>query len=269
MRINSLSKNGNLVQIRMTLNFRKQGNTGEPLIILHGLFGSLDNWQSIAKELSANYIVYSLDQRNHGKSFHSNDINYEILAQDLADFMEEQHIPKANILGHSMGGKVAMKFALTHPEKVIKLLVADIGPIPYEGDHLLIFKAMMEMPLSEITSRQEAETFLEGRISSFVLRQFILKNLGRNGQNFEWKPNVNALFEHYHELMNFDTASKKFLGTTLFIRGGNSDYINIADFNFYQSIFPSAELITISDAGHWLHAEQPEKFIQVVKTFIG
>jgi esterase len=252
----------------MDLNYKKLGNKRQHLIILHGLFGSLDNWQSIARQLSQDFSVWIIDQRNHGRSPHSDEMNYLALAQDLEAFMQSNHLDSAHILGHSMGGKVAMTFALMYPGMVEHLIIADIGPIQYEGDHLPLFKAMMSLPISDIKDRQEAERFLEKSIRSQAVLQFLLKNLGRNQDGFHWKPNLKVLYEKYRELMGFDSFGKTNGGPVSFIRGQNSDYINPADFSYYQSIFPFAQLYQIPNAGHWLHAEQPELFIDLVKSIL-
>jgi esterase len=252
----------------MELNYKKFGEQGAHLIILHGLFGSLDNWQSIARQLSEDYQVWVLDQRNHGRSPHSQEMNYLVLADDLLAFMAAHQIPKAHVLGHSMGGKAAMTFALLYPGKVDHLVVADIGPVPYEGDHLPLFEAMLEMPLDQLKDRQEAEDFLKGRIHSAAVRQFLLKNLARDARGFSWKPNLKVLYNSYQELMSFDSFGKMNGGPVSFLKGAKSDYINPADFSFYQSIFPFAVMYNIPEAGHWLHADQPEPFLEITKAVL-
>jgi esterase len=252
----------------MELNYKKFGEQGAHLIILHGLFGSLDNWQTIARQLSEEYQVWVLDQRNHGRSPHSEEMNYLVLADDLLAFMEAHQIVKAHVLGHSMGGKVAMTFALMYPGKVDHLVVADIGPIPYEGDHLPLFEAMLAMPLEQLNDRQEAEDFLKSRIPSPSVRQFLLKNLARDASGFSWRPNLKVLYQQYRLLMGFDTFGKMNGGPVSFLRGAKSDYINPADLSFYQSIFPFALLFNIPDAGHWLHAEQPGLFLEITRAVL-
>ena len=245
----------------MELNYKLYGDKGRDVIILHGLFGSLDNWQTLAKELSAEYKVWVIDQRNHGRSPHTNDTSYPLMAADLRLFMEANLIDKASIIGHSMGGKVAMTYALLHPEKVDILIVADIGPVVYKGDHLPLFDAMMQMPLQDMADRNEADAYLSKTIASHAVRQFLLKNLGRDNKGFYWKPNLRVLYEQYGHLMGFDSMGRQFTGPTYFFKGGKSAYINPAHLDYYKSIFPQAQLILIEDAGHWLHAEQPERFL--------
>lgn len=252
----------------MELYFKKFGEKGTDVILLHGLLGSSDNLQSAAKSLSEEHNVWLPDQRNHGRSPHNQEINYNVLATDLMQFMDEHHIEKAHIFGHSMGGKVAMTFGLQHPERVLSLLIGDIAPMPYEGDHALIFKAMLSIPLAEMTTREMAYDYLKTTIHSEVIRQFILKNLARNERGFYWRPAVQVLWENYRQLMDFSPSGKVFQGPAAFIRGGLSDYISPQDFPYYETIFPLAELITLPNTGHWIHADRPELFLKSVKEFI-
>jgi pimeloyl-ACP methyl ester carboxylesterase len=252
----------------LELNFKLYGDRGKDVIILHGLLGSLDNWQTIARELSGQYKVWVIDQRNHGRSPHTDDISYRLMAEDVLQFMTVHQIDSASIIGHSMGGKVAMTFALLFPEKVDHLIVADIGPVVYKGDHLPLFEAMMRMPLEQITDRHEADAFLSKTISSYAVRQFLLKNLGRDKNGFFWKPHLRLLYEKYDCLMGFDSMGRQFFGPTCFLKGSKSDYIHPDHLNYYKSIFPNSEIKVIENAGHWLHAEQPERFLEVVKQFL-
>jgi pimeloyl-ACP methyl ester carboxylesterase len=252
----------------LELNYKQYGDQGKDIIILHGLFGSLDNWQTIAKSMSEKFKVWTIDQRNHGRSPHTGDISYRLMADDVLQFMEEHQIRKASIIGHSMGGKVAMTFALLYPERVDKLIVADIGPVVYQGDHLPLFEAMLQLPLDQIAERSEADDFLTKTITSFAVRQFLLKNLGRDNNGFFWKPNLPLLYEQYAHLMGFDSMGKQFTGPVYFLKGSKSAYINPAHLDYYKSIFPQAEIKVIEDVGHWLHAEQPERFLEVVKEIL-
>ena len=164
----------------MQLNFKRLGESGSTIIILHGLLGSLDNWQTIAKQLAEKHRVYIVDQRNHGRSPHTDEMNYEVLANDMIEFCAQQQIPKATIIGHSMGGKAAMLLALLHPELIEKLFVVDIAPTFYDGGHESILFAMAEAPLKSTEKREEIDKFLQPRIHNFGVRQFIMKNLSRN-----------------------------------------------------------------------------------------
>ena len=182
----------------MQLNFKTFGQ-GFPLIILHGLFGSLDNWQTIAKKLADKLQVYIIDQRNHGKSPHSNEFNYELLSNDLLEFFEQQKIHKAHIIGHSMGGKTAMQFALEHSEKVEKLIVVDVAPVAYEDRHSNVFAALFAADVKSATTREEVENILRQKLDNDEATvQFLLKGLSRDelGKHFEWKFNVESLHKN-------------------------------------------------------------------------
>jgi pimeloyl-ACP methyl ester carboxylesterase len=253
----------------MNLNFKTIGS-GFPLIILHGLLGSLDNWQAIARKIGEHFQVFIIDQRNHGRSPHSKEFSYEILVNDLLGFMEQQDIAQANIIGHSMGGKVAMHLALEHPERVAKLIVADIAPVEYENRHSDVFKALFAVNLRTLTSRQQAEgtlrTFLgndEGTV------QFLMKGLYRDGDNrFQWRFDVQALYDAYDEISSGIRFSKPFEGDTLFIKGEKSDYINASNFSEIIDLFPNNQLVEIPNAGHWVHADEPVKFTDAVLKFL-
>jgi pimeloyl-ACP methyl ester carboxylesterase len=253
----------------MNLNFKTIGS-GFPLIILHGLLGSLDNWQAIARKLGEHFQVFIIDQRNHGRSPHSKEFSYEILMNDLLGFMQQQDIAQANIIGHSMGGKVAMHLALEHPERVAKLIVADIAPVEYENRHSDVFKALFAVNLRTLTSRQQAEgtlrTFLgndEGTV------QFLMKGLYRDDDNrFQWRFDVQALYDAYDEISSGIRFSKPFEGDTLFIKGEKSDYINASNFSEIIDLFPNNQLVEIPNAGHWVHADEPVKFTDAVLKFL-
>ena len=253
----------------MQLNYKILGQ-GEPLIILHGVFGMLDNWQSIAKVLEHRYTLYLIDQRNHGRSPHVDEHSYKAMAADLKQFMWQQGIPKSNIMGHSMGGKTAMQFALDYPEMVNKLIVVDIGVKNYNGGHDTIFEALQSVDVSLISNRQEAEIQLSNYIQDYGVKQFLLKNLTREPDgSYHWKFNLKALFDNYdaHILTNV-SSDFPFDGETLFIRGANSNYILDTDWPQIQQLFPLATLATINDAGHWVHADQPAQLIELVKAFL-
>ena len=178
----------------MELNYKQFGQ-GEPIIILHGLFGTLDNWQTIAKQLAEHYMVYIIDQRNHGKSPHSDDFSYEIMAEDLKEFMFRHHIYEATIIGHSMGGKVAMRFALDYPDMVSKLVVVDITPKRYKGEHETIFEAMFDLDLKNLIHRKEIDEQLKSRIPNDGVRLFLMKNLAREKTGgYRWKMNFQSKF---------------------------------------------------------------------------
>lgn len=253
----------------MQLNYKKLGDSGSPIIILHGLLGSLDNWQTIARQLSATHQVYIVDQRNHGRSPHTEEMNYEVLAQDIVEFCAQHQLTKVSLIGHSMGGKVAMLLALLHPELIDRLIVADIAPAFYDGGHETILFAMAEAPLKSAHRREEIDHFLQPRIHHFGVRQFILKNLSRDEKGqFEWKCNFEALILNYRVLMDFPVLDKQFIGTTYFIKGEQSNYINQDNWDACDRYFPNNKIIEIKDAGHWLHADNPALFIEKLNTLL-
>jgi pimeloyl-ACP methyl ester carboxylesterase len=253
----------------MNLNFIKSGS-GPTLIILHGLFGMLDNWKTIAKGLEMSFTVYLVDQRNHGKSPHTPEHSYQLMALDLKEFMQQQNISDAIIMGHSMGGKTAMQFALTYPEMVNRLIVVDMGIKRYESGHDHVFDAIHAVDLNKVHSRNDAEKMLIEFIPTAGTRQFILKNLTRNPNGtYQWKFNPEALTNNFEsEILASIKTKNAFNKPTLFIRGERSQYILNEDWDSIQKIFPNAELITITEAGHWAHADQPEKLLEAVTRFL-
>jgi esterase len=260
----------------MQLNFKKTGE-GFPLIILHGLLGSLDNWQGIAKKLAEEKVnamglaVYIIDQRNHGKSPHTSDFSYDLLSADLLEFFEHQQISKAHIMGHSMGGKTAMKFALEHPGKTDKLIVVDIAPAAYEDDPGEIFNALFAAKVSQANSREEVEKVLRSYLGDDkTLVGFLMKGLDRDAdaKHFEWKFNAQALWKNYPNIAAAIESPKPFTGKALFIKGEKSDYINASNYPGLIALFPNAQLVEIAGAGHWVHADKPAEFIKTVLRFL-
>ncbi len=250
------------------LNHKSIGQ-GPALIVLHGLFGSLDNWVSFARVLGQNYSVYLIDQRNHGKSPHMNAWDYPTMAEDLYDFMEQEGIRQAHILGHSMGGKVAMQFAAYYPEHLDRLIVADMAPIKYEPHHTEIIQALQGLDLSQFEDRQQADEALSQRIKEAGIRQFLLKSLARNrNQSFRWKFNLEVLGQKYEEVLEGVEVDPPFKGPSLFIYGEKSNYVVDQYRDLILSYFPSAEFQGIPGAGHWLHAEAPQEFLTIVKGFL-
>jgi esterase len=252
----------------MKLHHRDLGQ-GTPFVILHGLFGLLDNWQTLAKFWSQKYHVYLVDLRNHGRSPHSNDFNYELMGEDLAEFITEHQLQNPVIMGHSMGGKVAMNFALRYPEKVSKLIVVDIAPRAYPVHHQDIIDGLNAVDIASMTSRNEAELALAPYIPEAEVRLFLLKNLYRREDNsFGWRMNLAAIEACIEEVGRETTADSPFNKPTLFIKGEKSRYIQEKDIPAIQQLFPQVQLETIANAGHWVHAEAPEKFYQLVVDFI-
>ncbi|TVP50578.1 MAG: alpha/beta fold hydrolase [Mongoliibacter sp.] len=251
----------------MKLNFKKSGS-GEPLIILHGLFGSADNWFSITKELEDDFTIYLVDQRNHGDSPQSEDWNYKVMAEDLKELMEAEAISEAHLLGHSMGGKTAMTFAIHYPEKVKKLIVADIAPRYYPIHHETILEGLNAVPIDNLKSRKEADDALSEYINNPGIKQFLLKNLARTDGGFKWKVNLPVITEKIGNVGEEIKSEKAFENPTLFMGGENSDYIQDKDKEDIDRLFPNSHLIYIKNAGHWLHAEQPKAVVDTVRAFL-
>lgn len=253
----------------MQLNYKVFGE-GDPVIILHGMFGTLDNWQTIAKQLAKHFMVFIVDLRNHGRSPHSEEFSYSIMANDVMEFMESNWIYEAHIVGHSMGGKVAMQLAAENPDMVNKLTIVDIAPKAYVGNHQSIFEALFGLNLDTLTSRKEANSFLETKIESYGVRQFILKNLSINKQTqkYAWKMNLPVIHKAYKHILGKSELSAPYEKPTLFIKGSNSDYILEEELHNYQAFFPKATITTINGAGHWVHAEQPKDFLAVLIDFL-
>jgi esterase len=269
--------------MKMELHYRTMGK-GDPLIILHGMYGSSDNWYTVGKALSENFKVYLPDQRNHGRSPHHPDLSYPLLRDDLRDFLDQHDLWKVSIIGHSMGGKASIYFAAAFPHRIRKLVVVDVSPRSYKSllkpsnmilSHLNIVQSLISLNLAELNSRKAADKKLGETISNASVRQFLLKNLIRIKEgNFDWALNLKALQKGLPALM--DGIDQKALENglritgfpILFIRGGDSDYIQKEDEIFIRKLFPQAEIKTIPDAGHWVHAEQSEKFIQLTKEFL-
>ena len=251
----------------MELNYYSCG-AGKPFIILHGLLGSSDNWQTLSKRFAEHFRVFAVDLRNHGKSPHDALIDYLSMAADLDAFIGKHQLRNPILLGHSMGGKVAMQFAGTFPERLEKLIVADIAPKSYPDYHTQILDALGELDLGKFSSRSEIDSALAAKISEAPLRQFLLKNVTRDADGpFRWKINLPAIREHYPKITENVLIKHPFDRPTLFIRGEKSDYITDADEPAIRRSFPHAEIATIRGAGHWLHAEKPDEFFRLTMDF--
>ena len=251
----------------MELHFKKLG-TGKPLIILHGLFGSADNWFSISKELKDIFTLYLIDQRNHGDSPQSDEWNYQVMVEDLKEIMDNEGLDKAFLMGHSMGGKTAMNFALKYPEKVEKLIVADIAPRYYAVHHQRILEGLNSLDLEAIGSRKEADDQLAEYVPNLGERQFLLKSLGRGSDGFQWKINLAVITEKINEVGQALPDGKSYSGPTLFLAGSNSSYIQQSDLDDIDRFFPNNTVEFIADAGHWLHAEQPDAVVDEIRRFL-
>lgn len=252
------------------LNFKTQGQpTNSTIVIVHGLFGSLDNWQSLAKKWSESYYVLSVDVRNHGKSFHSDNMEFEALAKDLFILIQKEGIGKIHLLGHSMGGKIAMEFAIHYPEYLASLIVVDVAPYAYTPHHSDVFEMIKTTDLSKFTSRQEIETEIKKYLHQEDVVQFMMKNIRRNGENllFEWKFNAKVLDRDYLSLIQY-IPHKGFNGPTLFIGGERSKYISKETSIHIFELYPEAKFEFVSNAGHWVHADNPTEFYNLVTQFI-
>ena len=252
----------------MRLHFQTYGQ-GQPLVILHGLFGSLDNWLGVAPRLAEQFHVFVVDLRNHGQSPHSAEMSYPLMAEDVAKFFDAHSLAKAAVLGHSMGGKVAMQFALSYPERVEKLVVVDMAPRVYKPSHAAIFAALLALDLSLFQTRHQIEEALGPAIPNLVVRRFLLKNLGRDeaGKLF-WKINLRGIAENYPLLGEALSATKPFVKPALFLRGGKSNFITAADEPLIRQLFPRVEMQAIDGAAHWVHSDQPEEFTSRVLEFL-
>ena len=252
----------------MRLHFKTYGD-GKALIILHGLFGSLENWQTMSLRLGARFRVFAVDQRNHGGSPHSGVMSYPTMANDLDELMHSQGLASAHVLGHSMGGKTAMQFALSYPDRVERLVVVDIAPRVYSPRHETILNALLSFDLAAYQTRKQMEDALAPAIPEVGTRQFLLKNLTRapNG-GFRWRFGLRELRESYSRLSEAPTGDRPYEKPALFIRGESSDFLKEEDLGLIRQLFPRAELRTIPGAGHLAHVENPSVFLDTVTEFL-
>lgn len=250
----------------MQLHYHRSGQ-GRPLVVLHGLFGTWENLGASVRALAEHWDVIAPDLRNHGRSAHTQEHSYPLMAADLAELFDSLNIESVSLLGHSMGGKVAMEFALTYPKRVDKLIVVDIAPVEYPAHHRDVFAGIAAIDLQSIKSRSEADQLLSQRVESPGVRAFLLKNLYREEGSFRWRANFATLEREYAQIAAAP-ASGRFTAPTLFIKGANSNYL----LNEYQQAvterFANVQLKIINDAGHWPHAEKPETFLRLVTRFL-
>lgn len=253
----------------MTLHSQILGE-GTPFVILHGFLGMSDNWKTLGNQFAENgYQVHLVDQRNHGRSFHSDEFSYEVMAADLKTYCDEKGLDQIVLLGHSMGGKTAMQFADTYANTISKLIVVDIAPKYYPPHHQVILKALSSLNLSEIDSRGQAEDVLAQYIEERGVRLFIMKNLYRKSKNeFGLRINLPVLIDKIENIGVGLADDAIYNGDTLFIAGGNSNYIEAADEPIITKHFPNARIETIEGAGHWIHAEKPETFFTATMAFL-
>lgn len=255
-------------EIFIRLNYRQYGENGRHIIILHGLFGTLDNWQTISRELGNQYIVTAFDLRNHGRSPHADEFSVSTMASDVYEMIQLLKIPSAVIIGHSMGGKVAMVFSLAYPAVTDGMVSIDMAPKRYMRGHDDIFEALERVDLN-VGSRREVEDVLAQTITDYGTRQFLMKNLSRRHDEggFEWKMNLPVIKANYEDILNPIDTTIVYDGPALFIRGGNSDYVLDEDKVFIKQIFRYAEFLTIKDAGHWVHADKPIETYNAIAEF--
>lgn len=251
----------------MKLYFRKIGE-GKPLVMLHGVFGSSDNLFTVSKTIAEQgFCVYTLDARNHGQSPRSEEFDYEAMAADLNEFLTDNNIENPVILGHSMGGKTVMQYAMRY-DNYEKLIIVDIAPKHYPTHHNHIIEGLNAIDLTQIKSRNDATAIFKDYVSDFGEQQFLLKNLYRTDSGgFDWRVNVPVISKEIHqigkELINVQTVDKP----VLFIRGGDSPYIQDEDISAIKSVFTNAEIQTIAGANHWVHAIKPREFVESVVEF--
>jgi esterase len=243
--------------------------SGTPLLVFHGLFGMLDNWGSFGKEMGELFPVHLIDLRNHGKSFHSFEMSHDDLAHDILHYMEFHKIDQCNLLGHSLGGKAVMQFAIKYPLKVDQLIVVDISPKAYPPHHQGILKALESVDFNQISTRQEAEEILHQYIPEKSVIQFLTKNLyWTEDKKLAWRFNLKTLSEKYSEFVSNAIKYGVFSGKTLFISGEKSNYILPQDEFQIKQQFPNSSVVTIKNAGHWVQAENPKDFNELVKDFL-
>lgn len=257
----------------VTLNSRVDGQ-GPVLVLMHGLFGSHRNWFSVQRRLSAQWQVHALDLRNHGQSGWSDDMDYDLMSRDVIAYLDEQQVERAVLLGHSMGGKVAMSAVLAHPERIDALVIVDIAPVTYQPTLRPYLQAMLDMPLADIRSRRDADDFLQQAVPEDGVRGFLLQNLVADGNGgYQWRINLATIDVALQSLGDLPAgmpagAAAEFAGPVQAIYGSVSSYMQAPARTAMQQLFPQAELVRIDAAGHWVHAEQPDAFFSALSTFL-
>ncbi len=256
----------------MELYYRQFGESrdGVPVLLLHGLLGSLVNWQRIARKLAETRRVIVPDLRNHGRSPHDPDVSYEAMAADVLALLDELAVPRSVVIGHSMGGKTAMVLALRHPSRVERLGVVDIAPVTYSGRLAMLLDALLALPLEQVTSRAHADELLAPSVVDKAVRDHMLQNLQHGDDGWRWRNNLQALRDGLDIISAFPELPEDagYAGRTLFIRGERSNYIEPEHLPRIRQLFPSAEMTVIPGAGHWVYAEQPQAFLSVLEGFL-
>jgi esterase len=253
----------------MELAYKEYGERGNPpLIILHGLFGMLDNWQMHAQNFAKDYHVYSLDVRNHGRSPHDMDMSYSAMAQDIQEFCQLHLLDNIMLLGHSMGGKIAIKVTVEFPSLIRKLIIADIAPKAYKPGHLKYFEAFRNIDFGKLETRKEADEAFAQFESNLGIRLFLLKNLEKAEEGYSLKFNLDIIENYYHEIIGEVEIPHVIDTPTLFVYGEKSNYVTEDDKLDIESKFLNVEFAPISNAGHWLHADNPNEFFEKVSKFL-
>ena len=251
----------------MSLNYKVAGE-GEPLILIHGLFGSLENLGALARGLAERFKVYSIDLPNHGRSPHTQNTSLPEMAESVEQWLDEQGLQTTSIVGHSLGGKVAMELALRKPQRVNKIVVLDIAPVHYTPHHNEVFAGLLSFEPHTLASRKQADELMSRYVKEPAVRSFLLKNLTRNeAGTFIWRMNLAVLHDDYNKILLANTEGK-FSGPILFVKGSNSDYLLEKYRPEIQKRFSSAELKVVSGAGHWLHAEKPDLIASITKNYL-
>lgn len=252
----------------MQLHCEKSGN-GEPLVMMHGLFGSFENLGAISRILDNDFTLYRLDLRNHGRSPHSDHMSFAAMADDLIEFLDRQSLPSPFLFGHSLGGKVAMELACRQPARVRKLVVADIAPVSYPSHHNAILDGLAGIDLTRVQSRRDADAQLANFVAEAPVRQFILKSLERTTDgSYRWRLNVPAILNEYDDLRLAVGEGGQYPGPTLFLRGEHSNYIAERNTAEIKAKFPASTITTIEGASHWLHAEKPQAVAKAILDFL-
>lgn len=246
------------------------GENPKHLLILHGLFGQSDNFATLAKQFAEHYTVHAIDLRNHGRSFHSDDMSFEAMSDDILNYLNHHRIESCYLLGHSLGGRSVIEFAYEHPEKIEKLIVADMAPKAYPPHHQGIIKALNSVDFDKVEKRSDVEEVLKQYIPEMGTRQFLLKNVYHIEEGkYAFRFNLKTLTDTYNDMVGGNLTDGVFDKPTLFLRGEKSDYIQDSDFALIRKHFPNSEIKTIPNSGHWVHAENPKAFFDFVVEFLG
>lgn len=249
------------------LHFKVAGE-GEPLVLLHGLFGSLENLGAIARLLSAQFKVYSVDLPNHGRSAHRSGVGLVQMAHAVWQWMEDIGLANSAVVGHSLGGKVAMEISLAHPSQVSGLVVIDIAPVAYPPRHQDVFAGLNAIEPTQLSSRADAETLMSAHVEDGAVRSFLLKNLVKGDTGFSWRMNLADIQREYPHLIDENRPDAAFRAPVLFLKGGESDYIRPDHHQAIVRRFPAAQFKVVAGTGHWLHAEKPELTATLIRKFL-